>query len=217
MFTGIIEAVGQINALERSGGDARLHMALASIDPRSLKLGDSVAVNGVCLTVTELIGSQFRADASAETLHHTTLGDLRPGAKVNLETALKAGAPLGGHLVSGHVDGVGHVSRFYQQDRSWRLHIQVPTALARYIARKGSITVDGVSLTVNSVSGAEFEVNIVPHTLQHTTLVDLASGQRVNLEVDIIARYLERLLTAEQTTTSGGVSAHLLRERGFLS
>jgi riboflavin synthase len=217
MFTGIIETVGQIKAIERSGGDARLHIDRGGVDPHGLKLGDSVAVNGVCLTVTDLPSGSFRADASAETLHNTTLGELRSGSPVNLETALKAGAPLGGHLVSGHVDGVGHVSRFYQQDRSWRLHIQAPSMLARYIARKGSICLDGVSLTVNSVSGAEFEVNIVPHTLQQTTLAAVVVGQRVNLEVDMIARYLERLLAAEPATDSGGVNTHLLRERGFLS
>lgn len=215
MFTGIVQAVGHIERIERSGGDARMHIDSGNMDRSDIKLGDSIAVSGVCLTVTTLPGRGFRADVSGETLRHTTLGELDPGARVNLEKAVKAAAPLGGHIVSGHVDGVGLVTRFFQEDRSWRLHVRAPEALTRYIARKGSICIDGVSLTVNGIDGPEFEVNIVPHTLQQTTLGDFEVGRRVNLEVDIIARYLERLLAA-RVGESGGLDETLLRERGFL-
>lgn len=215
MFTGIIETVGRIERIERSGGDARMLIDTGNMDRSDIKLGDSIAVSGVCLTVVTLPGRGFRADVSGETLQHTTFGELDPGARVNLEKAVKAGAPLGGHIVSGHVDGVGLVTRFYQDARSWRLHIRVPEALSRYITRKGSVCVDGVSLTVNGVDGPEFDVNIVPHTLQQTTLGDFEVGRRVNLEVDVIARYLERLLAA-RAGESGGLSETLLRERGFI-
>jgi riboflavin synthase len=196
MFTGIIEALGSLRRITPSGGDLRLEFACADLDLAGASLGDSIAVNGVCLTAVDLSPGAFVADASRETLSLTTLGDLSSGAKVNLETALKAGQPLGGHLVSGHVDGIGRVVSLQRDARSWRLGFEAPAALARYIARKGSICIDGVSLTVNEVDGARFGVNIVPHTWQVTTFQDYQVGTRVNLEVDLVARYLERLLEA---------------------
>lgn len=216
MFTGIIQAVGRLDRIEHQGGDARLHIATGALDTNDIRLGDSIAVSGVCLTAARLPGDGFVADASAETLSRTTLGELGPGSAVNLELALTPSSRLGGHLVSGHVDGIGTVTRFYQDARSWRLHVRAPDALARYIAEKGSICVDGVSLTVNGVNGAEFDLNIVPHTLAHTTIADYRVGRRVNLEVDIIARYLERLLGAGESH-DGGIGEALLRRHGFLS
>jgi riboflavin synthase, alpha subunit len=192
MFTGIIQAVGMIQRLEPYGGDARLDLDTGKLPLDGVALGDSIAVNGVCLTAVALTERGFAADVSRETLTLTTLGTLKPGARVNLERALTLATPLGGHLVSGHVDGVGTVVACQEDARSWRLRIQAPDALARYIAPKGSICVDGTSLTVNRVEGAVFELNIVPHTLQETIIGDYRPGTRVNLEVDLIARYLER-------------------------
>jgi riboflavin synthase len=194
MFTGIIQSIGRIVAIEPHGGDRRLRIATGKLDLAATKLGDSIAVSGVCLTVVELAADGFWADVSAETLSCTTLADLLVGDAVNLEMALTPSTALGGHLISGHVDGVGTLAERHDDARSVRLRITAPAALARYIAAKGSICVDGVSLTVNAVHGADFELNIVPHTLQETTLGEFAPGRRVNLEVDIIARYLERLL-----------------------
>lgn len=217
MFTGIIQAVGKIAALEAKGGDARLRIATGTLDLSGVRLGDSIAVNGVCLTAVELPGDGFWADVSGETLGRTTLGALRAGDAVNLEKALLPTTPLGGHLVSGHVDGVGEVSERREEARSVRFRIAAPAALARYIAEKGSICVDGVSLTVNAVHGAVFELNIVPHTLQATTLGHLGPGRRVNLEVDLIARYLERLLLGERAATgSATLTRAFLGEHGFL-
>jgi len=216
MFTGIIEAVGQVAAKQPKGLDIRLYITTGKLDLREVKLGDSIAVSGVCLTVTELPGDGFWADVSRETLERTVLGELAPGSAVNLERALTPTTRLGGHLVNGHIDGIGVVTGFRQDGRSWRLQIQSPAALARYIAEKGSIGVDGVSLTVNGVDGALFDLNIVPHTLQETTLAEYRPGRRVNLEVDIIARYLERLLLGEKAAQPGGrLSESLLREHGF--
>ena len=216
MFTGIIEAVGKVAAKQPKGLDIRLYITTGKLDLREVKLGDSIAVSGVCLTATDLPGDGFWADVSRETLERTVLGDLATGAVVNLERALTPTTRLGGHLVSGHVDGIGVVTEFRQEGRSWRLQIQAPDKLARYIAEKGSICVDGVSLTVNGVDGALFDLNIVPHTLQETTLAEYRPGRRVNLEVDIIARYLERLLLGEKAAQPGGrLSESLLRERGF--
>ncbi len=216
MFTGIIEAVGKVAAKQPKGLDIRLYITTGKLDLRDVKLGDSIAVSGVCLTATDLPGDGFWADVSRETLDRTVLGGLAPGATVNLERALTPTTRLGGHLVSGHVDGIGVVTEFRQEGRSWRLQIQAPDKLARYIAEKGSICVDGVSLTVNGVDGALFDLNIVPHTLQETTLAEHQPGRRVNLEVDIIARYLERLLLGEKAAQPGGrLSESLLREHGF--
>lgn len=194
MFTGIVRGVGRIASIEDRGGDSLVGIDTAGADLGPVAPGDSIAVDGVCLTVTRVGESGFEADVSAETLRATTLGRLGPGAGVNLEPALAAGDRLGGHLVSGHVDGVGELVWRTEEARSRRLRFAVPPPLARYIAVKGSIAVDGVSLTVNAVVGAEFEVNIVPHTLTATNLGTLAVGDEVNLEVDLVARYLERLL-----------------------
>lgn len=217
MFTGIITAVGTISAVQPRGGDLRLRITTGKLDLSDVCLGDSIAVSGVCLTAVELPGDGFWADASRETLERTTLDAAKPGTRVNLEKALTPTTRLGGHLVSGHVDGIGTVSEWRLDGRSWRLRIQAPDALARYIAEKGSICVDGVSLTVNQVAGAAFELNIVPHTLGETTLADFHIGRHVNLEVDLIARYLERLLLGERAAQpqSGGITESLLREHGF--
>lgn len=193
MFTGIIQDVGRILALEALGGDTRLTVAVDRLDLARVAPGDSIAVAGVCLTALALDARAFSADVSRETLALTTIGDWRVGRRVNLEPALRAGDALGGHLVSGHVDGVAEVSTRADDARSQRFRIRVPQALARYIARKGSVALDGVSLTVNTVEQQEFEVNLVPHTLAATTLAGLGVGDRVNLEVDQIARYVERL------------------------
>lgn len=216
MFTGIIQAVGQIAALKPRGTDLRLCIDSGSLALDNAQLGDSIAVSGVCLTATQLDKQSFWADVSAETLSRTILGDLQAGSKVNLEPALTLSTPLGGHLVSGHVDGIGSVTRFSPEGRSWCLNIQAPDALARYIAPKGSICIDGVSLTVNEVEGSSFGVNIVPHTLEQTTLADFKPGRQVNLEVDIIARYLERLLMAENTDAHNKQLHQLLQQRGFM-
>lgn len=196
MFTGIIVDVGTVKVQEPRGGDVRMVIALERIDPASLHLGDSICVQGCCLTVTELTGRAFAADVSRETLSLTTLGDLSVGSAVNLEPSLKAGDALGGHLVSGHVDGVAQVVSLAGDARSTRVQISVPDHLAKYIARKGSVAIDGVSLTVNEVDGPTFGVNLIPHTQQVTTLGRLTAGARVNLEVDQVARYIERLLQA---------------------
>ena len=194
MFTGIVQDVGRVQTLQSRGGDVQMVIELDRLDPAGIRIGDSICVQGCCLTATELIGRAFAADVSRETLSLTTLGDLRPGTPVNLEPSLKAGDALGGHLVSGHVDGVATITSISGDARSQRLKISVPTDLARYIARKGSVAVDGVSLTVNEVDGNEFGVNIIPHTQTVTTLGRLTVGARVNLEIDQVARYVERLL-----------------------
>ena len=216
MFTGIIEAVGEIVTLQPRGGDLRVRVRTRKLDLSDVALGDSIAVGGVCLTAVELPGDGFWADVSAETRQRTTIGDAGPGTRVNLEKALTPSTRLGGHLVSGHVDGVGEVEDRQDDGRSVRLHIRAPDALARYIAQKGSICVDGVSLTVNAVQGSVFALNVVPHTLQETTMDGYRPGQRVNLEVDLIARYLERLLLGERAAEPGaGITREFLRAHGF--
>ncbi len=219
MFTGIIQGIGRLTGMEQRGGDALLHIHTGGLGLDDVALGDSIATNGVCLTVVALRGDGYSADVSRETLDLTTLGGLKPGNPVNLEKALTLGAPLGGHLVSGHVDGVGRVLERKRDARSIRFRIEAPAELARYIAHKGSICIDGASLTVNGVNGNRFELNIVPHTLQQTIMADYQAGARVNLEVDLIARYLERLLlgerAAEPATTEEGVTLELLGRRGF--
>jgi riboflavin synthase len=194
MFTGIVQDVGRIRAREPRGGDLRLVIACDRLDLSAVRVGDSLCVQGCCLTVTQLTGGTFAADVSRETLTLTTLGELTVGTAVNLEPALRAGDALGGHLVSGHIDGVGRVSALSDDARSRRLTFEAPQALARYLAPKGSIAVDGVSLTINTVDGARFGVNIIPHTQTATTLGGLTAGARVNLEVDQIARYIQRLM-----------------------
>jgi riboflavin synthase len=193
LFTGIVQAVGCIEASEVRGGDVRLVIACPRLDLSAARVGDSLCVQGCCLTATELRPQAFAADLSRETLSLTTFGDLKVGAAVNLEPALRAGDALGGHLVSGHIDGIGRVTAVSGDARSRRLIIEAPAPLARYLAAKGSVAVDGVSLTINSVEGAVFGVNIIPHTQISTTLGALSVGSRVNLEVDQIARYVARL------------------------
>ena len=219
MFTGIIQSVGMLAAAEPRGGDLRLRIRTGKLDLSDVALGDSIAVNGVCLTAVELTGDGFAADVSRETLSLTSLGGLGHGAPVNLEKALTLATRLGGHLVSGHVDGMGTVIERSDDARSVRFVIEAPRDLARYIAHKGSICVDGTSLTVNSVDGARFELNIVPHTLQETIMGGYGKGTRVNLEVDLIARYLERLVLGDAAAESGTgtVTEELLRRAGFLS
>ncbi len=222
MFTGIIEATGHIGIIRSQGGDSRLFIKSGGLDLSDVRLGDSIAVNGVCLTVTELETSGFWADVSNETMTHTRMSEYVVGARVNLEKALTLATRLGGHMVSGHVDGVGTVVDRYDDGRSIRLVIDAPEALAKYIAEKGSITVDGVSLTVNSVSKAQFVLNIVPHTAAETIIETYRQGSRVHLEVDLVARYLERLLTCQaddmspQSPNESKISLDLLAKSGFL-
>jgi riboflavin synthase len=194
MFSGIIQAIGSVSACRERGGDLELMIEAGRLDLSHVRLGDSIAVSGVCLTVTRTAASTFAADVSRETLARTTLGNLVPQSRVNLELALKAGEPIGGHLVSGHVDGVGRLVSRHADARSERLEFELEPELARYVARKGSICIDGISLTVNDVEDTRFGVNLIPHTLAVTTLGDLTPDARVNLEVDLIARYVERLL-----------------------
>lgn len=196
----------------------RLTVRTGPLDLRDVALGDSIATNGVCLTAVALIGNGFKADVSRETLDLTTLHALQPGSPVNLEKALTLNTRLGGHLVSGHVDGVGKVLERRDDARSIRFVLQAPPALAKYIAHKGSICVDGVSLTVNRVDGNRFDLNIVPHTLQETIMQDYQPGSRVNLEVDLIARYLERLMLGEQAADSSasGLTEEFLIKQGFI-
>lgn len=218
MFTGIIQAVGTIAAMQPQGADTRLRIQTGKLPMAETALGDSIAVNGVCLTAIELPGDGFWADVSGESLARTTLGGLRVGSRVNLEKALTPTTHLGGHLVSGHVDGVGKVLERRPDGRSERFRIEAPKTLAKYIAEKGSITVDGISLTVNAIDGAIFDLNIVPHTLLETIMSDYAVGTAVNLEVDLIARYLERLLLGERAAEPGasGLTMAFLAEHGFL-
>ena len=194
MFTGIVQGVGRIRSVEPHGGDVTLWIATGDVSLADVAIGGSIAVNGCCLTAVRLKPDAFAADLSRETLSLTTAGEWSPGTPVNLEKALTAGQALGGHYVTGHVDGVGRVIARHDDARSVRVEFEVPAELARYVARKGSICVDGVSLTVNGVAGTRFDVNLVPHTLEMTILGGYRPGTRVNLEVDIIARYLERLV-----------------------
>ncbi len=194
MFTGIVQGVGAVRAVEPRGGDVTLWVETGAVPLADVQIGGSIAVNGACLTAVQLEAHAFAADVSRETLSLTTAGDWTPGTRVNLEKALTAGQSLGGHYVTGHVDGVGRVVSRHDDARSVRVEFDVPPQLARYVARKGSVCVDGVSLTVNGVSGRRFDVNLVPHTLELTILAGYQPGTRVNIEVDIIARYMERLL-----------------------
>lgn len=193
MFTGIVQALGRVEALQPGGGDLRIVIDATALDLADVRLGDSIAVDGVCLTAVALDTTRFSADVSIETLRCTTLGHWLPGRAVNLEKALRLADRLGGHLMSGHVDGVGEVVSITPEARSQRWVFAVPAALARYVAAKGSVAVNGVSLTVNEVNSCRFGVNLIPHTLQHTTFGDCIAGSRVNVEVDLMARYAERL------------------------
>ncbi len=221
MFTGIIQAVGNIAAMQQGAIDMRLTVRSDKLDVTDLQLGDSIAVNGVCLTAVALLSDGFQADVSAETLAHTTLRQLGVGSLVNLEKALTLSTRLGGHLVSGHVDGLGKIIDKRDAGRSIQFSLQAPAHLARYISRKGSICVDGISLTVNALrdenDGCRFELNIVPHTLAETTLATAQVGQAVNLEVDLVARYLERLLGVDNKNKSAdGISQAFLAQHGFI-
>lgn len=221
MFTGIIQAIGTIKQLESKQGDIHLQVATGKLDLTDVKLGDSIAVNGVCLTVIELEKQTFWADVSGETLKCTTFNNLQIGQKVNLEKALTPTTRLGGHLVSGHVDGVGKIVEIKQAARSLFFKIKAPVELAKYIAIKGSITIDGTSLTVNAVDNLNFDLNIIPQTLTETIFSGYKVGQLINIEVDLLARYIERLLMAPKSQSLGEQPAcHLtesfLIEHGFI-
>lgn len=217
MFTGIIQAVGEVAAMQQQGGDLRLRVRSGDLELADVALGDSIANNGVCLTVVELPGDGFWVDVSVETLNFSTLGNLAVGDLLNLEKAMQPSSRLGGHIVSGHVDGVGEIVSMRQDARSVRFTLRASDSLAKYIAHKGSICVDGTSLTVNTVSGAEFELNIIPQTMQETIFGSYKPGSQVNLEVDVIARYLERLLMGDTAADPDAVdiSMEFLREHGF--
>ncbi len=218
MFTGIIQSIGTLAELQPKGGDMALVVNTGKLGMSDVELGDSIAVNGVCLTVIAMTGSTFTADVSRETLSLTSLGNLSTGSEVNLEKALTLQTRLGGHLVSGHVDGLGEVISRHNDGRSERFRIQAPDDLAKYIAAKGSITIDGVSLTVNKVEGVFFEINIVPHTIQETIIDAYQQGTKINLEVDVIARYLERLIqggTLENQGNGSTITEAFLAENGY--
>lgn len=197
MFTGIVADVGTIIEKQEREGGTRLRFATNSLDMADVQVGDSIAANGVCLTVIKIEGKSYTVDVSRETLN-CTVGLDHEGGHVNLEKALRLADRLGGHLVSGHVDGVGEVLEFVNLGESWKLSVRSPQALAKYIAAKGSITINGVSLTVNQIDSAVFSVNLIPHTLEATTLKELQAGARVNLEIDLIARYVERMMSADK-------------------
>jgi riboflavin synthase len=217
MFTGIIQAVGEVAAIEQTGGDVKLRIKTGDLPLEDVHLGDSIATNGVCLTVTELPGDGYWADVSTETLSLTSLKSTVVGSAVNLEKSLTPTTALGGHLVSGHVDGLGRVVGLTRDARSWRVSIEAPSDLARYIAQKGSICIDGTSLTVNAVEGARFELNIIPQTWEETVFSTYAMGTEVNLEVDVIARYLERLLQSGVAPTASSITVETLKNAGYHS
>lgn len=219
MFTGIIQAVGTVVSMQPTGGDLRLRIETGQLSLDDVALGDSICTSGVCLTVIELPGDGYWADVSVETLDFTTLGALQPGSRVNLEKALTPASRLGGHIVSGHVDGVGEILGLEEDARSIRVEVGAPAELAKYIAHKGSICIDGTSLTVNAVTGNRFELNIIPQTMAETIFGEYRPGTRVNLEVDVIARYLERLVlgdAAADPEVGAGLSMEVLADNGFL-
>ncbi len=217
MFTGIVEAVGRIREQQAMGGDQRLWIDAGDLPLVDVRLGDSISVSGVCLTVVNLEARAFAVDVSRETLHRTVLGKLGHGAPVNLEKALRLSDRLGGHLVAGHVDGIGHLRTFHPSGRSLIYRIEAPAELMRFIATKGSICVDGISLTVNAVLESSFELNLIPHSLEKTTARSWKVGQKLNLEVDLLARYLEQLAVVSRS--DGGVesvfSAAGLASKGY--
>ncbi|WP_026972989.1 riboflavin synthase [Aliagarivorans marinus] len=218
MFTGIIEACGQISEMRRVGGDIALSISCPELDMGDVRLGDSIAVNGVCLTVVRFDAESFVADVSHETIAQSALSKLKVGAKVNLEKAMLASSRFGGHIVSGHVDGVATVARIEKQARAIDLWIKPPAELQRYIAHKGSITVDGISLTVNQLDGDLFRLTIIPHSAEQTTIVQWRQGDPVNIEVDVLARYLERLMqfpAQPDAPASGGIDKQFLAQHGF--
>ena len=217
MFTGIIEAVGAVKRLQPTGGDLRFVIDSGNLDMSDVRLGDSIAVNGVCLTVVEFDTASFSADVSNETISVTSLKDLKVGSAVNLEKAMLPTTRMGGHLVSGHVDGLGTVLNKFEDARSIRLEIEVPAGLRKYIAVKGSICIDGTSLTVNSVSERTVGLNIVPHTQERTVIQHYVKGTQVNLEVDLVARYLETLLLNLEDEDRSRLNMELLTRTGFVN
>lgn len=219
MFTGIVEACGEIAAVEKQAADCRLRINAGGLDMSDVELGDSIAIDGVCLTVVKFDSTRFEMDVSAESLSKTTLGEFKVGRKVNLEKAMQPSARLGGHIVSGHVDGLGSIESREKVGESLRFRVRVPDVLAKYIAVKGSVCIDGVSLTVNNVEGAVFEINIIPHTAEVTSIGDYQVGRKVNIEVDIIARYLERLLLGDKAADANhtGLTVEKLMQHGYLN
>jgi len=211
MFTGIVEELGSVKALRRDAGAARLTIAASTV-LGGTALGDSIAVNGVCLTVVDLTKNEFSADVAVETLKVTNLGDLKINAKVNLERALQLSARIGGHLVSGHVDGIGRIREKRDEGNGWRIFIDAPEPVLRYVIKKGSIAIDGISLTIADMDRAGFSIAMIPHTAKLTTLGFKSAGDSVNLESDIIGKYVERLLSGR---VEGGVSLDLLKMNGF--
>ncbi|MBN25411.1 MAG: riboflavin synthase [Alteromonadaceae bacterium] len=220
MFTGIIEDVGHIESLTPTGDDIRLRIRVNKLDMSDVALGDSIANNGVCLTVVDMSASGFSADVSHETIKRSGFADYKAGSKVNLEKAMLPSSRFGGHIVSGHVDGVGEVISVNPVGRYVEIWVQAPNDLARYLAEKGSITVDGVSLTVNAVDGAKFLITLIPHSLQETIIGGYKKGTKINLEVDVVARYLERLMLGDKAAQSGqqksDISMEFLAENGYL-
>ncbi len=216
MFTGIIQTIGTIQAVHRRGPDIKLVIDPGGLDRGAVNIGDSVSVNGACLTVVSLTDNQLHFDVSAETVSRSTFACLSKGAKVNLELALLSSDRLGGHIVTGHVDGLGELIERKQVGRSVKMRFRVMAALSRFIAAKGSISIDGVSLTVNTVEGHVFDVNIVPHTLHETTLGAFSVGQKVHVEIDLIARYVERLMSVENTQVDNTLDKALLAKHGFV-
>ncbi len=217
MFTGLIQSIGHLQAKEERGGDARLTFSLKDLDLSSIELGASIAVNGVCLTAIEWTATSYVADVSRETLALTTLGSLALNSTLNFEKSLTLQTPLGGHLVSGHVDGVAEVVSLSEAANAWHIRLRAPESLSRYIAKKGSVCLDGISLTVNEVDGHEFEIMIIPHTFTATNIHTWSQGTQVNLEVDLIARYLERLFTAKNTTNEQSFATDGLTYEKILS
>ena len=216
MFTGLIQDVGKIQAVEPAGGGVRLTLS-TRLDPASLKIGDSVSVDGVCLTVVRMSGTAFTVEVSPETLRRSTLSAARQGDPVNLETALKMSDPLGGHLVSGHVDGTGEILEVIPEGNSWRYRFGISREISRYLVEKGSVAVDGISLTVAECGDNEFTVSVIPHTAQSTTLGNKKAGDRVNLENDIIAKYVEKFLRQREDPgkPSSRIDASFLAQHGF--
>ena len=215
MFTGIIETIGTVKSTAKVGGDVRITISAQEFSSREVNLGDSIAINGVCLTVIEHSGHDFAFDVSVESINHTLIGDWQVGVKVNLEMALLPTTRLGGHLVSGHVDGLATLKTLSEDARSWRMEFQFPESLKKYVAKKGSITINGTSLTVNAVNDNLFDINVIPHTFEVTTLGQLSVGDQVHIEVDLIARYLERLLSGNAEPVSSNLSQAFLADHGF--
>lgn len=218
MFTGIIQAIGRVEAIKPMGLDTRLLITSDTLDVKSVAIGDSIAVNGVCLTATAMTDNGFWVDVSSESLATTSLQSVQAGDPLNLEKALTLATPLGGHLVSGHVDGLGEILAVEVSGRASEYQIRLPKQLAKYVAAKGSVCIDGVSLTVNQVCGAEFSVMIIPHTQEKTIIKHYQKGTRVNIEIDLLARYLERLLLGDKAAEKQSqLSESFLKEHGFIN